>query len=144
MRMQKKLRGLNVQQPWARLLLDGTKTVEVRTYPLRSYKMEMLHLIETGGRKASPDFKTCTIGQIRFESDFQYTSLEAFHEDERRHCIPRGSQFDWQPDVTPQLYGWIVYDVTYYAKPKGKPSKRGMIGSKPYLSRGTPVQLPRI
>ena len=144
LRTQRKLRGLNVQQPWARLLLDGTKTVEVRTYPLKSYKMEMLHLIETGGRKASPDFRTCTIGQIQFESDFQYTSLEVFRDDERRHCIPRGSPFDWRPDVTPKLYGWIVCDAAYYVKPKSKPSKRGMIGSKEYLSRGHPVKLPRV
>ena len=43
-REQKFLRCLNVQRPWARLLVTGAKTVEVRKYQLKNYQHEDFHV----------------------------------------------------------------------------------------------------
>lgn len=43
------LRGINIQRPWARLLLQGRKTIETRSYPLKGYAEEDLWVIETRG-----------------------------------------------------------------------------------------------
>ena len=40
-------RGLNIQKPWARLILEGVKTVEARRYPLKNYENTTLWIIET-------------------------------------------------------------------------------------------------
>ena len=57
-----------MQRPWARLLLMGEKTVEVRKYPLRNYKDEELWVLETKGNDTSlpRDFVSQIIGAIRF------------------------------------------------------------------------------
>ena len=43
--ISKHLRGINIQWPWARLILDGLKTVEARTYKLTGYLNEDLWII---------------------------------------------------------------------------------------------------
>ena len=48
--ISKRLRGINIQRPWAQLLLDGLKTVEARTYELKGYLNEDLWIIETPGK----------------------------------------------------------------------------------------------
>ena len=40
-------RGLNIQQPWAGLILQGIKTIEARRYALKNYENETLWIIET-------------------------------------------------------------------------------------------------
>ena len=80
------LRGINVQRPWARMLLEGVKTVEIRSYPLRSYLNEDLWLIETSGRKRRNDpFKTRIIGIVRFGSQVQYNTGTQFEIDATAH-----------------------------------------------------------
>ena len=47
-----KLSGLNIQQPWSSLLIDGYKSVETRSYPLpQKYEGVELALISTPGKK---------------------------------------------------------------------------------------------
>ena len=46
----KPLRGINIQRPWAGLILDGLKKIEARTYDVRGYADEWLWLIETPGK----------------------------------------------------------------------------------------------
>eukprot|EP00929_Paragymnodinium_shiwhaense_P059617 TRINITY_DN29850_c0_g1_i1.p1 TRINITY_DN29850_c0_g1~~TRINITY_DN29850_c0_g1_i1.p1 ORF type:complete len:853 (-),score=145.12 TRINITY_DN29850_c0_g1_i1:253-2811(-) len=43
-------RGLNIQDPWSKLIMAGIKTVEARRYPLKGYRDEELFLIETPGK----------------------------------------------------------------------------------------------
>ena len=71
--ISKHLRGINMQQPWARMILDGQKTVEARTYELTTYLNEDLWIIETLGNAHT--FVARIIGIVRFGSSFQYTEL---------------------------------------------------------------------
>ena len=66
-RHRKTFRVLNVQRPWARLLLTGVKKVDVRKYPLKNYMDENLWLLETKGEGAPRDFASRKIGSIRYD-----------------------------------------------------------------------------
>ena len=48
--ISKHLRGINIQRPWAQMILDGQKTVEARKYDLMGYRNEDLWIIETPGK----------------------------------------------------------------------------------------------
>lgn len=125
----KKLPGLNVQAPWARLLLEGTKTIETRTYPLpEKYLGQDLWLIETPGRLGK--FKARVIGVIRFSDCKEYESATAFYEDSDLHLIEVGSQdYEWRSGV--QKFGWVVASarktVEFVA-----PSPRGIVYALPF------------
>jgi hypothetical protein len=43
-------RGINIQRPWAELILRGIKKIEARVYPLKSFKEEVLWIIQTPGK----------------------------------------------------------------------------------------------
>ena len=93
--------------PFARTLITGTKSVEIRRYPLKKIGCECFVdycVTETTG--CSSEAKE--IGTVRFESEFEYTSMDAFRNDEHRHRIPEGPPYDWQPASTPKLFGWVT------------------------------------
>ena len=136
-RREKKRRTLNVQHQWACLLLQGVKTVEVRTWPLGRRQGEEHWIEETGGDKRPRGFKNFLVGVITFKEDFQYTSYSHFRSDEHRHQIPAGSPFDWDTWKTKVLYGWTVDDVCRLAKPLPAAAIKGTIGAKPIKRRGT-------
>ena len=136
-RRRKKRRTLNVQHQWACLLLQGVKTVEVRTWPLGRRQGEEHWIEETGGDKPPLGFKNFLVGVITFKDDFQYTSYSHFRSDEHRHQIPAGSPFDWDVVKTSVLYGWTVDDVCRLAKPLPAAAIKGTIGAKPITRRGT-------
>ena len=90
------LRTLNVQHQWARLLLQGAKIAEVRTFNLGRRQGEEHWIEETGGNKPPLGFKNFIVGVIKFKGDCQYTSYSHFRSDEVCHQIPAGSSFDWE------------------------------------------------
>ena len=151
------LRGINIQQPWARLILDGCKTIEARKYPLRGYLNELLWVIEASGtckrtiemdrptglqpeqllgrrhrRVRAPAFSSKIIGVVRFGSDHEYTDVQQWRSDEKRHCITECSQFDWNgaESEVPKMYGWHVESAHYLTEPQRAPVIKGMIGCK--------------
>ena len=132
-------RTLNIQRTWVRCLLLGTKTVEVRKYPLDGRQGEEFFIEETGGKKAPRGFKNSIVAIIRFKSDFRYTSYQHFRDDEPRHRIPEGSEFDWDPsaDPPPDLYGWEVDYVKRYVNCLRPAEVKGVIGAKALKRRGT-------
>ena len=144
-RHQKTFRALNIQRPWARLLLTGAKSVEVRKYPLNSYKDEDLWILETKGKERNlpRDFSSKIIGTIRFEQDFEYESLAEFRADEGRHCISDGSAYDWRPEEIPKMYGWVVASVCLFSRPLMPPKVKGMIGAKALARRTTFPSVPK-
>ena len=75
--ISKHLRGINIQWPWARLILDGLKTVEARKYDLMGYLNEDLWIIETPGRGQRDKGKLGPriVGIVGFDGSFQYTDL---------------------------------------------------------------------
>jgi hypothetical protein len=125
----KKLPGLNVQAPWARLLLEGKKTIETRTYPLpKKYCDQDLWLIETPGHLGK--FKARVIGIIRFSGSKQYKSATAFYDDSDLHLIElSGKDYAWRSGV--QRYGWIVASVKKTTE-FDAPSPRGIVYSRPF------------
>ena len=133
-------RTLNIQRTWVRCLLFGTKTVEVRKYPLDGRQGEEFFIEETGGKKAPCGFKNSIVAIIRFKSDFKYISYQHFRDDEPRHRIPEGSEFDWDPSVDPNLYGWEVDYVKRYVNCLRPAEKKGNISAKALARRGTFVR----
>ena len=128
---------MNIQRTWTRLLLLGTKTVEVCKYPLDVRQGEEFYIEETGGKKAPRGFKNSIVGIIRFKGDFKYTSYQHFRDDEPRHRIPEGSEFDWDPSVHLDLYGWEVDYVKRYVNSLRPAAVKGVIGAKALKRRGT-------
>ena len=122
------LRGINIQRPWARLILNGRKRVEARKYDLNGYLNEDLWIIETKGREMNGK-KSPIIGIVRFGSSFQYKDFDDWHRDRDRHCIPTGSRFDWQPDRG-CMYGWNVTSTQALVGPQEGPDKKGLVGCK--------------
>ena len=118
-------------------MLQGGKTVEVRTYPLGRRQGEQHWIEETGGNKPPRGFKNSVVGLIMFKGDFQYTSYAHFRSDELCHQIPAGSAFDWDAAKTLVLYGWAVDYVLRLANPRPAAAIKGMIGAKPTKRRGT-------
>lgn len=118
----KKLPGLNVQAPWARLLLEGQKTIETRTYPLpEKYRGQDLWLIETPGRLGK--FKARVIGVIRFSDCMQYGSAVEFYAESDLHLIEaRAKDYGWQAGVP--KFGWIIVSVKKTTE-SDAPSRRG-------------------
>ena len=130
-------RTLNVQHQWARLLLQGATTVEVRSYPLGRRQGEEHWIEVTRGNKPPRGFKNSVVGLIKSKGDFQYTSYAHFRSDELCHKIPAGFAFDWDVAKTPLLYGWAVDYVRRLANPRPAAVMKGMIGAKPIKRRGT-------
>ena len=96
--ISKHLRGINIQWPWARLILDGLKTVEARKWEPTGYPLnEDLWMIETPfkgpvscigvygkltKKRGYPTSVARIIGIVRFGSSFQYTDLAHWRDDE--------------------------------------------------------------
>lgn len=127
--MLTKLPGLNVQAPWASLLLEGKKLIETRTYPLpEKYQGQDLWLIETPGRFGK--FKARVIGIIRFSGCKRYMSASDFYDETELHLINQGDPaFSWT-DGRPK-FGWIV-EKTSQIRPFDAPTPRGIIYSSAF------------
>ena len=100
--------GLNVQHPISRLILNGSKSIETRTYPLPSQYIgkEML-LIETPGKEGK--FKARIIGIAVFGESFKYKNKKDFYLDQQYHCVSPTSLWKWQPKKP--KWGWPVLKI---------------------------------
>jgi hypothetical protein len=121
--------GINVQTPWARLLLEQKKQIETRTYPLpEKYVGKDLWLIETPGSIGK--FKARIIGIIRFSDCKEYRSKAEFDKDLDLHLIHRDcKEYRWRAGF--KKFGWIVQRV----KPVEEfsaPTPRGIVFAGPF------------
>jgi hypothetical protein len=124
------LPGLNVQEPWASLLLSGRKTIETRTYTCPSGFLGVpVGLVAT--RRAN-DEKAALIGVVRIESCVRYDSLEAFRADEHRHLVTRGSDYDWIDRSKPK-WGWTVLVLATCSVPFPLQGRRGIVWTRELL-----------
>lgn len=120
------LPGLNVQHPWAELLISGKKTVETRTYPIpEKYCEREIYVVETGGDDSSVSAKV--VGIIRFGRSFRYQSEKEFYRDSVRHLVDQNSKFAW--DSEKDKWGWPVLSVTRLKTPMPAPKGRGIVWS---------------
>jgi hypothetical protein len=132
--MTKSLTGINIQAPWAELLINGQKTVETRSYrlPQRLEGVE-LAVIETPGK--STRFKSRIIGTITFSNCFQYTDIKEWFRDYHRHLVSIDSKYRWGKRINwnngelidAPKFGWIVQSVNKLDYPVDPPAKRGII-----------------
>jgi hypothetical protein len=117
--------GLNVQCPWASLLINGEKSVETRSYPMPlKYVGEPLAVIETPGK--SGQFKSRIIGTITFSHCFKYKSKNEWINDYYRHLVDKHDEdYGWK--YYKPKYGWVVSNVVKFNIPVDPPNKRGII-----------------
>lgn len=109
--------GLEVQRPYAKLLLAGSKTVETRRYALPSALVgRPISVLETSEATADvsslPDEVPAgcpavhLVGTLTFGSCFQYKSMHEWRADEVRHGAPPNSPYAWSEDRP--VFGWVV------------------------------------
>ena len=124
------LPGLNVQEPWASLLLSGKKTIETRTYPCTSaYLLRPIGIVATR-RQELP--KSCLIGLVTIEENIEFDSLEKFRAFEHEHLVAAGSQFDWKRERP--KWGWRLTVLALVAPTVVALPKRGIVWTKEILA----------
>lgn len=117
--------GINIQQPWADMLINGDKTVETRSYHIpEKYIGETLAVIETPGKKGK--FKSRIIGTITFSHSFKYSDKNEWISDYNRHKVNETNK-DYGWNDSKNKYGWVVSNVTKLENPVDPPKKRGII-----------------
>lgn len=117
--------GLNIQIPWSRLLINGDKSVETRSYALpKKYEGVELALIETPGKYGK--FQSQIIGTIIFSHSFQYPDKNAWIDDYNRHKVEEGDEFCFWSD-NKNKYGWVVSNITKFDEPIVVSKKKGII-----------------
>lgn len=116
--------GFNIQIPWSRLLIWGSKTVETRSYPLpKKYEDVPLALIETPGKYGR--FKSRIIGTITFSHCFQYHDKDSWIRDYKRHLVEEGDEFcDWNDKPK---YGWVVRNIVRFDEFLPAPKRKGIV-----------------
>ena len=117
--------GLNIQAPWANLLINGYKTVETRSYhlPLK-YIGVPLALIETPGKTGR--FKSRIIGLITFNESFRYKDKNQWLNDYNRHLVDQNNEnYGWK--YHKDKYGWVVDRIEKFENPINPPSKKGIV-----------------
>ena len=126
--MLKTLPGLNIQWPWSSLILNGSKTVETRNYPLpKSYIHQDLFLVETPGpsKADGAPARARIIGIVRFGEPFQYSSYSNWLKDKNRHKVSeRDTQYIFT-GVT-EKWGWPIEKIEPLDFPVEAPKKRGI------------------
>lgn len=117
--------GINIQAPWAYLLIDGSKSVETRSYPIpKKYEGVELALIETPGK--SKKFKSRIIGTVTFSHSFRYPDEISWKDDYNRHKVEEDDKnYGWKNNKP--KYGWVVSNIKKFDEPVDPPPKRGII-----------------
>lgn len=101
----KTVTGINIQYPISRLILDGKKTIETRTYPIpKNYVGQEMALVETPGKDGK--FKSRIIAIIKFGPSFKYESENKFYSEYSLHCVDPESPWAWNPSK--EKWGWPV------------------------------------
>jgi len=130
--------GLNIQTPWARLIIDGKKKIETRTYPLPEHLVgvEMV-ILETPGRARK--FKRRIIGLVTFGRSFRYTSSKHFYKDSHKHLVkPDSPLFSWKARGSKEKWGWPVVRVRPFEAGLPEHFRAGIIFSKAVPFTQTP------
>jgi len=111
--------GLEMQEPWASLLLDGSKSIETRAYNLPSSLLgKRIEILQSGsgdaGISSLGNFVRLDSGLVKrvgwvvFDSVIKYSDKVSFKEHESKHLVEHTSAFGWKDDVTTLIYGWVV------------------------------------
>ena len=98
-------RGLIMDHSWAELVLQGSKSIETREYPLLDYFLNVpVFILEENG---NGDATYKVVGSVIFESSQRYTSEKDFADDSALTCVQaEHPRFGWKAS-TPK-YGWKI------------------------------------
>lgn len=111
--------GLEMQDPWARHVLSGAKSIETRSYDLPpaliGKKIAILQSRQgRDGVSAVNDTLDLSSGTVElvgwciFDRVCPYRDQAAFNADEARHMVKRDSEYSWKAGSTEVIYGWMV------------------------------------
>ena len=121
--------GLELQYPWAGLVVDGKKSIETRSYALPpSLIGKKIMIIESrSGQAGVSSLANCIslshteneggnkiIGWCVFSSIKQYTTEKAFRAEENQHLVSQDSGYGWKEGVTKTIHGWVVEERYRY------------------------------
>lgn len=126
---EKVIPGINVQFPWARKILNKSKCVETRTYPLPTKFLDQeMWLIETPGPQGK--FRARVIGIIKFCGCKEYLSASDFYSDFSNHGISKEcTDYKWKDGS--KKFGWIISEVVNVPEFE-PPHPRGIVYSRPF------------
>ena len=113
--------GLEMQQPWVDLLLDGKKLIETRAYNIpKSLIGKRIEILQTrkGEEGVSSLGNTIRVdsdlvkhvGWVVFDRVIRYIDRESFEADSLKHQVKLDTGYGWKED-TMLIYGWVVSDV---------------------------------
>ena len=125
--MKSSVSGINIQFPWAALLLEGKKVIETRTYPLpEKFKGEILAVIETPGKYKSEVPQAKVIGLIVFKKSKKYLNKKEWIADYSKQLVKEGDPlYSWKEDK--EKWGWEVEKTILFDSPIDPPKKRGIM-----------------
>jgi hypothetical protein len=117
--------GLEMQAPWAALLLQGKKTIETRAYnlppALLGKRIEILQsksgdLTSSLGNVVNlseEDPVVMRVGWCTFARVIRYENSEMFDNDQSAHLVGKDSNFYPFGEETRTVFGWVVGDVGF-------------------------------
>lgn len=124
---KKTFTGINIQFPISTLILEGTKTVETRVYPLPERLIgKELAIVETPGPTGK--FKSRIVGIIVFGQSNRYKSAKDFYLDHGRHRVTKDSPWAW--DAKKKKWAWPIIKVVKFKKEIPLTKRPGIIYSK--------------
>jgi len=120
--------GLEMQQPWAGLLLQGKKSIETRAYDLpRALIGKKIEILQSRMGKAGisglkdsfilENSDVERVGWCKFEKVIEYHDKESFVSDEGKHMVKSDSGYGWKDGATEVIFGWVVGDSGFYKSP---------------------------
>jgi hypothetical protein len=125
--MKRLLDGINIQYPISRLILDGTKTIETRTYPLPNRLVgRELVLVETPGKTG--DFQSRGVAIIKFGESVQYKNKKHFYEAVEAHCVTPDSPWAWK-EGQPK-WAWPILSIYILSKHAELKRRPGIVYTK--------------
>jgi len=131
-----------MQSPWGSLLLDGSKTIETRTYNLPKKLLgKKIHILESSagidGRSSlgniltldceSKQLPVSFIGWVVFGRVINYRYRVKFEADEEKHLVGKGSVYGWNDDKQSVIYGWQVEKKGKYEKDHPYPTPHCLV-----------------
>lgn len=123
------LPALNIQAPWADLIVSGKKTIETRNYRLPEFYVgKPIFILETPGRNRMA--KRRIVGTVVFSGSFEYKSRRAFYLDYSRHLVDESSPFAWDLDSKRIKWGWTILRTEQLTGTIARNQRTGIIFTK--------------
>mgnify|MGYP002786029620 CR=1 FL=1 len=121
--MKKIYDGLNIQYPISQIIMNGSKRIETRFYPLPAqYVGKQLAVIETPGKTGK--FKARIVGLITFGESYKYNSAKEFYADYENHKVSKDSEWAWVAGKN--KWAWPITEIVKFKTPKAAPERKGI------------------